>query len=33
MTVPKEIIVRKLGELPEKLMNVIDDKIKISIGL
>ena len=33
MTIPEKIISRKLGELPEKLMHLIDNNIKISLGL
>ncbi len=33
MTVPKEIIARKLGKLPEDTMNKIDPILKLSLGL
>jgi len=33
MTVPKEIIARKLGELSEETMNKIDPILKLSLGL
>ncbi|RLC45379.1 MAG: hypothetical protein DRH57_08105 [Candidatus Cloacimonadota bacterium] len=33
MTVPKEIIVRKLGNLPNNIMGKINEKLKLSIGL
>jgi len=33
MTISEEIINRKIGELPKKIMNIIDKKLKISIGL
>jgi mRNA interferase MazF len=33
MTVPKSLAVRKLGELPDNVMTVIDKKIKKSLGL
>lgn len=33
MTVPKEIIARKLGKLPKGMMNKVDKVLKLSIGL
>ena len=33
MTVPKRLVARKLGELPENIMELIDKKIKRSLGL
>ena len=33
MTIPKEIIARKLGKFPDKIMKEIDKRLKISLGL
>ncbi len=33
MTVPKRLVSRKLGELPENIMKLIDKKINRSLGL
>jgi len=33
MTVPQKLMTRKLGELPDNVMKLIEEKIKISLGL
>jgi mRNA-degrading endonuclease toxin of MazEF toxin-antitoxin module len=33
MTVPQSLAARKIGELPGNVMKLIDEKIKISLGL
>jgi mRNA interferase MazF len=33
MTVPQELLARKLGKLPGNIMKLIEERIKISLGL
>jgi len=33
MTIPKDLVARKLGELPEDVMKLIDERIGRSLGL
>ncbi|MFQ6119505.1 MAG: type II toxin-antitoxin system PemK/MazF family toxin [Methanosarcinales archaeon] len=33
MTIPKFLVVKKLGSLPPEIMQIVDKKIKISLGL